>query len=79
MVGDFDWANDALGESLGEIWEADSWGQQILYTAYYDTDLSPDLRYAAQEALDNYIDQYYDADFDEIFDWDAYREWYDSQ
>lgn len=79
MVGDYEWANNALGEELGEEWQADNWGQQLLYTAYYDNDLSPDLRYAAQEGFDNYIDAYYEVDFDEIFDWDAYREWYDSQ
>ena len=79
MVGDFDWANDALGEELGEVWEADHWGQDLLFRGYYDETLSTDLHYAYQNALDNYLDMYYGVDFDEIFDWDAYREWYDSQ
>ncbi len=79
MVGDFDWANDALGESLGDVWNADTWGQQLLHLAYYDMDLSYDLRVSARDAFDDYLDAYYDADLDDIFDWDDWREWYDAQ
>lgn len=79
MVGDYEWANNALGEELGEVWEADTWGHNLLNLGYYDMDLSYDLRVAAQEAFDNYLDQYYDVDFEDIFDFDAYREWYDAQ
>jgi hypothetical protein len=77
-VGDFNWANDALAENLGEVWEADNWGHQLLFLAYYDRDLSPDLRFSARDALDSYLDQYYDVDLDDIFDYEAYKEWYDS-
>lgn len=79
MVGDYEWANNALGEELGEVWEADTWGQNLLHMGYYDTDLSTDLHYASQTALDTYLEMYYDVVFDEIFDWDAYQAWYDSQ
>lgn len=79
MRGDFEWANEALSESLGEIWDADAWGHVLLYNGYYDPDLGHDLAVRAQDALDNYIFEYYGLEFDEYFDWDAYREWYDSQ
>lgn len=79
MVGDYEWANNALGDELGEVWYADTWGQNLLNLGYYDNDLSYDLRVSAREALDSYLDQYYDVDFEDIFDFDAWREWYDAQ
>lgn len=79
MVGDYEWANNALGEELGTVWDADGWGQRLLNLGYYDEDLSYDLRLSARDALDAYLDRYYDVDFDDIFDFDAWREWYDAQ
>lgn len=79
MVGDFDWANDALAEELGERWENDRWGQAILEVAYFDMEVGYDLRVAARDAFDEYMDDNYDFDFDDWFDWDDWREWYDAQ
>lgn len=35
-------------------------------------------RMAAREELDDYLDRQYNIYFDEAFDYEAYREWYDS-
>lgn len=79
MRGDYEWANEALSESLGEIWESDNWAHVLLYNGYYDMELSYDLRMNARDILDSYMDQYYDIDFGDEFDFDAWREWYDAQ
>ena len=42
----------------------------------FDDNLSPDFRHATYDALSDYIMDEYGIDFDDIFDWDAYREWY---
>jgi hypothetical protein len=52
---------------------------QFLYQeALYDLELSPMDRAIVQEMLTDYMYEQYGLVFDDIFDWDGYREWYDS-
>lgn len=87
--GDFDWASRELADDLGKSWREDTFGHHLLYMALYDSGESPDLRHSAYIAYagdlkhggdtPGYMVEMYDYDFDENFDWEAYREWYDSQ
>lgn len=43
----------------------------------FDADLSPDFRHATYDAVHDYIWDRYGLEFDDLFDWDAYRRWYD--
>lgn len=78
MRGDFDWANEYLDEHIAG-WADDDWGQGKLDIALYTENLSSDVQYNAYYDLLDYMWEEYGYDFEEGFDWDAYREWYDSQ
>lgn len=52
---------------------------QFLYEeALYDMDLSPMDREIILGMLEDYLWEEYDIVFDEVFDWHAYREWYEN-
>lgn len=44
----------------------------------FDDNLTADFRHATYDGLHDYIMDKYGWDFDDLFDWDAYRAWYDS-
>lgn len=76
---DFAATNEDLRGQLGAEWAEDNWGQILLHTALYDLDISKDLREGAYAAFDRHMLSNYGLSFDDWFDWDAYREWYDTQ
>lgn len=52
---------------------------QFLYQeALFDMELSPPDRQIIIDMLDEYLMDEYGIDFDDMFDWQNYREWYDS-
>jgi hypothetical protein len=58
---------------------ADDGMLQLLFdTALFDMELSPASRDAVLDSLYDYVWDEYHFDFDEIFDWEGYREWYNS-
>lgn len=52
---------------------------QFLFEAIFEEDLKPWERDAVFDEISDYLWDYYEIDFDTSFDWDAYREFYDSQ
>jgi hypothetical protein len=50
--------------------------QSMFDLAYFDQDVSHDIRENAREWLDEYIADEYGFDFDDWFDWEAWREAY---
>lgn len=42
----------------------------------FDDNMSADFRHATYDAIHDYVWATYGWEFDDIFDWDAYREWY---
>lgn len=66
-------------ESLGRASEDDPHLAFLYHEALFDFDISPEFRSEVYGALVEYVDQEYGLDFDEIFDWDSYREYYDSR
>lgn len=52
---------------------------QLLFdVALFDSDIRPEEREGAMDVLIEYLWDEYGLDFDDIFDWDGYREWYES-
>lgn len=51
---------------------------QFLFEEIFDEDLKPWERDAVFDAISDYMWEQYEIDFDSAFDWDAYREFYDS-
>jgi hypothetical protein len=51
---------------------------QSQFHTFMDPHIGGDLRAAAYDGLRSYMDDYYSLDFDDVMDWDAYQEWYDS-
>ena len=84
--GDYEWALNELENDLGEKWANDDYGHALLHMALYEPgEHSPDFYQSAYEILAGngddiagYFAEEYDYDFEDQFDWDAYREWYDS-
>lgn len=58
--------------------EHDARAQDLFHQGYFDMDTDSRSRMAAREELDDYLDRQYNIYFDEAFDYEAYREWYDS-
>lgn len=52
--------------------------QDLFDAALFDLDLSPEERADAYDDLIDYLWDEYGIDFDADFDWEGYREWYDS-
>lgn len=53
--------------------------QFLFHEAYFDRDLFGEYRATFQDGLEEYLWEEYGIDFDLDFDWDDYRDWYDSQ
>lgn len=53
--------------------------RELYDTALYNWDITPAERRATMTTLIAYLDEFYDVDFDDIFDWEGYRENYDTQ
>lgn len=52
--------------------------QMLFDTAYFEEGITPQERHDVREALSEYLAEEYDVDFDAAFDWEAYRDHYDS-
>lgn len=50
----------------------------LVHSAMFDMELSAENRAALYEAMTEYLEDNYDLIFEEIFDWEDYRDWYDS-
>lgn len=57
---------------------SDPYLQDLFDAAMFDPDISPEEREEAYQNLVQYLEDEYDLDFEDIFDWEDYREWYDS-
>jgi hypothetical protein len=57
----------------------DSYLQLQYDTALFADGLTPQEQHDAMEALSEYLWDEYGLDFADTFDWDDYRDWYDSQ
>jgi hypothetical protein len=66
MAHDTDALNDGMLQSMFDL-------------AYFDQDVSHDVRENAREWLDEYLADEYGFDFDDWFDWEAWREAYSEQ
>jgi hypothetical protein len=75
---DFEETMDVLSDMFGEKWDNDGMAHQMLYISHYDRDISNDLRQSAYGTFTDYMENEYDLMWEDWFDWDAYREWYDS-
>lgn len=53
--------------------------QDLFDDAWFNPDVSHDERMDAREELREYLMDVYDVDFDEVFDWEDWAEWYESQ
>lgn len=52
---------------------------QLLFdVALFDSDIRPEEREGAMDVLIEYLWDEYGLDFDEIFDWEGYRDWYET-
>jgi len=58
-----------ISEGVGD----DSFAQDLLWTGWFDTNVSPDERWDAREMYFDYMDM-----DSQDFDWDAWREFYES-
>jgi len=83
MSGINDWSNiefqlfnDAVGHSP-DIFE-DQWIQTLYDAALFDHDVSSSDRAAILNSLRDRLEEDYGIDFDDVFDWEGYREAYDS-
>jgi hypothetical protein len=50
--------------------------QLLFHEALFDMELDPDTRDNIYNTLVEYMWDEYGIDFDDVFDWEAYREWY---
>lgn len=75
----WDGALSELSPSVAEAIRQDPFAETLYETALWDWNLAGDTRNDAYEAFAAYMDEYYDVEWEEIFDWDAWREAYDSQ
>lgn len=52
--------------------------QDLFDDALFRDDLTPQEREDAYQELIDYLWEEYQLDFEQVFDWEDYREWYDS-
>lgn len=57
----------------------DEYLQDLFDRAWFNPDVSRADRVAAREELRDYVEDVYDLDFDELFDWEDWAEWYETQ
>lgn len=74
MAIDWNAANQATADFPPEL-RADDMVMNFV-GVMFDDNLSPDFRHSTYDALHDYVQDEYGWDFDDLFDWDAYREWY---
>ena len=88
MPGDYDVPDDwySTEETLWEILVGadselgnDQQLQDLFDVAMFDPQATPEERAAAYEDLVSTLWEEYGIDFEDIFDWEDYRDWYDSQ
>jgi hypothetical protein len=78
----YDWTQqvaemwDDVTDGLG--WQSDDYGKMLFETAYIERGVSSDVRAHAREMLENWFENRYGWSFDDQFDWDSWREWYES-
>lgn len=53
--------------------------QALFDVALFQPGITPHERSNVIRAMEDYLRDEYDLVFDDIFDWDAYREWYESR
>lgn len=53
--------------------------QDLFHDALFDQDIDPENRAYAYDDLIDYLFDEYGIDFEAEFDWEDYRDWYDSQ
>jgi len=58
---------------------SDDYAQILFHEAYFDRDLDHPDRDRIHDALVEHLDRYYGITFDDLFDWDAYDDWYNEQ
>jgi len=69
-----DFLYDLIGFTHVEI---DSEARDLFWSVMYDDELSVGQRLDLYDQLTVYIQDNYGIDFNEIWDWEAFREWYD--
>ena len=69
--------NDLIGGDYGAFTDPEL--QTLFDRAMFDNTVTGDERDAAYDALVEYLWEEYEIDFDDMFDWEDYREWYDTQ
>lgn len=59
--------------------ELDSEARSLFWDVMYNDELSMPDRLAIYEELSDHIRDEYGIEFDDIWDWEAFRTWYESQ
>lgn len=83
-LGGFRALENDLWDSIAASGRFDFGGDDVARALYHEAYFNPgawdaDQRAAIREELQEYLLTYYDYNFDEGFDWDAWREAYESQ
>lgn len=83
MADIYEWSNvefQLYNNALGHTPDAfdDRFTQTLYDTALFNWDISPNERAAVLDALRDRMWDQYGLDFDDVFDWESYREAYDS-
>jgi hypothetical protein len=77
------WSNTEIGiyESITEYTAAydDDEGKALFHAAYFELDRDWDDIKAIRAEVEQYFLEEYEIDIEEDFDWDDWRDWYDSQ
>lgn len=68
---------DLIGDEREALEDYDL--QDLFHDALFDQDIGPEERALAYDDLLDYLFDEYDIDFEAEFDWEDYRDWYDSQ
>jgi hypothetical protein len=86
MIGNWD-APDHWDTDEKELWDdfveidprlgEDDYAQILFHEAYFDLDIPPDDRDNYHDSLEQYLEEF-GIDFDDTFDWEGYREWYET-
>lgn len=83
MAGREDWdrGEELLWTDLltGDEWMmGDAYAADLFDKAFFDPSTTKEERESSREALIDYLWNEYEIDFEEAFDWEDYRDWYDS-
>ena len=73
-------------EAEAELWDtfvdidarlgSDTYAEILFHHAYFDREMSFEVRDQLHDYLADYLADEYDIDFDYEFDWEGYRAWY---